>query len=70
MTQGMFVADLAVHLHDAHGALGKSGDRSIAASQVGLRVYVRWLEVRLASCGRPTLLLRATGVREWLAGIG
>ncbi|MPZ92823.1 MAG: DUF664 domain-containing protein [Actinobacteria bacterium] len=64
------VADLAVHLHDAYGALGKSGDRSIAASQVGLRVYVRWLEIRLAACGRPALLIRAPGAREWLLGAG
>jgi len=64
------VADLAVHLHDARSTLHNPGDRSMAASRIGLWVYIGWLELRLAACGRPALLIRASGSREWQLGSG
>jgi len=63
------VADLAVHLHDVRGALGRPGDRDAPATHLGLRIYARWLGQRLEEAGRPALRLRA-GDREWVEGAG
>ena len=63
------VADLAVHLHDARGALGLPGDRDAPATGVSLRFYARWLGRRLDQAGRPGLRLRAGG-RAWVEGSG
>jgi uncharacterized protein (TIGR03083 family) len=63
------VGDLAVHLHDVRGALGRPGDRDAPATRLGLRMYARWLGQRLGETGRPALRLRA-GEREWVEGAG
>ena len=63
------VADLAVHLHDVRGALGRPGDREAPATALGLRIYARWLGQRLDQGGRPALRLRA-GDQDWVEGTG
>jgi uncharacterized protein (TIGR03083 family) len=63
------VADLAAHLHDVRGALRLPGDRDAPATELGLRIYARWLGRRLDQAGRPALRLRAGG-RTWVEGSG
>lgn len=63
------VADLAAHLHDVRGALRAPGDRNAPATELGLRIYSRWLGTRLIDRGRPALQLRAAG-RAWVEGSG
>ena len=63
------MADLAVHLHDIRGALGRPGDRDAPATDIALRFYARWLGRRLDEGRRPALRLRA-GTREWVEGAG
>jgi len=63
------VADLAVHLHDARGALHRPGDRDSPATRLGLRIYARWLGERLDQGRRPAVRLRA-GNRDWVEGAG
>ena len=61
--------DLAVHVQDVRGALGRPGDRSTAATRLAFAVYIAWLDQRLRAAGRPALEL-TDGQRTWVAGEG
>lgn len=64
------ITDLAAHEHDIRGALGRPGARDSEAVTVGLQAQVGGLRRNFGAVGLPTLCLEASGLRDWMIGLG
>jgi hypothetical protein len=57
-TKFAVVGDIALHLQDARGALGVTGDRTFAAASIAYESWLMLLAVRLPAAGLPALRIR------------